>query len=60
MDQLPVDINMLFIFVNMKLRDEFGGDLDELCGSLDVDKQWLINRLASAGFEYSAQQKRFW
>ena len=51
---------MLFSFVNMKLRDEFGGDLDELCGSLDVDKQWLINRLASAGFESSAQQKRFW
>ena len=59
MNQLPEDINMLFSFVNMKLRDEFDG-LDELCAALDVDKDWLIARLAKGGFEYNSQQKRFW
>ena len=59
MNQLPEDINMLFSFVNMKLRDEYE-DLDEFCRSLDVDKAWLIGRLAAAGFEYNEQQRRFW
>ena len=50
---------MLFSFVNMKLRDEYE-DLDEFCRSLDVDKAWLIGRLAAAGLEYNEQQRRFW
>ncbi|MBR5694872.1 MAG: DUF4250 domain-containing protein [Paludibacteraceae bacterium] len=59
MDQLPEDINMLLSFVNMKLRDEYES-LDELCGAMDVDKVWLVGRLATAGFEYSEQKNRFW
>ncbi len=60
MNQLPEDINMLFSFVNMKLRDEYAGDLDELCNALDVEREWLIARLATGGFEFNEQQKRFW
>ncbi|MCR5497559.1 MAG: DUF4250 domain-containing protein [Paludibacteraceae bacterium] len=59
MNQLPEDINMLLSFVNMKLRDEYE-DLDELCATLGVEKAWLIDRLATGGFEYNQQQKRFW
>ncbi len=50
---------MLLSFVNMKLRDEYES-LDELCGAMDVDKVWLVGRLATAGFEYSEQKNRFW
>lgn len=59
MAQLPEDINMLFSFINMKLRDEYSS-LDELCSELDIDKQWLIDKLAQAGFEYNQQQNKFW
>lgn len=56
---LPEDVNMLFSFINMKLRDEFKS-LDELCQSLDVDKQEIIDKLAAAGFEYNEQLNKFW
>lgn len=59
MDQLPEDTNILFSLVNMKLRDEYN-NLDELCQAMDVDKQWLTERLSTAGFEYNEQKNKFW
>lgn len=59
MNQLPNDVNMLFSFVNMKLRDEYSS-LNELCNALDIDQEWLTARLATAGFEYNQQQNKFW
>ncbi len=50
---------MLFSFVNMKLRDEYPS-LDELCRSMDVDKDSLCKKLAEAGFEYSQEHNKFW
>jgi len=44
--------------VNMKLRDEYS-DLDELCAALDYDKEELIAKLASAGFEYVESVNQF-
>lgn len=59
MDQLPENVNMLFSFVNTKLRDEYVS-LDELCRALDIDREWLEKKLAEGGFEYNAQQNKFW
>ena len=50
---------MLMSFINMKLRD-FYPDLDTLCEDMDIDKGQLLEKLASAGFEYSPENKRFW
>jgi hypothetical protein len=50
---------MLLSAVNMKLRDYYS-TLDELCLSEDVDKEELCQRLALAGFEYSAEHNKFW
>lgn len=50
---------MLFSFINTKLRDEYSS-LDALCDDLGVDKQVLVSRLREAGFEYNAQQNKFW
>ena len=50
---------MLMSFVNTKLRDEYP-TLDELCASLGVERIDLCSRLASAGFEYSEENKKFW
>ena len=50
---------MLFSFVNMKLRDEYA-TLDELCKSLDIDRVALEEKLKAVGFEYSAENNKFW
>ncbi len=57
--ELPNDPMMLFSFVNMKLRDEYPS-LDELCKSMDIDRNELESKLAAFGFEYSADNNKFW
>ncbi len=59
MQTIPTDPMILFSFINMKLRDEFSS-LDELCLSLGIDRKWLEDKLASVGFEYSAENNKFW
>ncbi|MBD5276191.1 MAG: DUF4250 domain-containing protein [Bacteroides sp.] len=59
MNELPSDPAMLLSFLNMKLRDSYAS-LEELCDDLDIDRDALIKRMADAGFEYSAENKRFW
>ena len=59
MDNLPQDPAMLLSFINMKLRDDYD-TLEALCDDLAIDRDELTARLAAAGFEYSAENKRFW
>ncbi len=56
---LPKDPMILFSYINMKLRDQYPS-LDELCRAEDIDHNWLIQQLASVGFEYSAEHNKFW
>ena len=56
---LPQYPMMLFSVVNTKLRDEYAS-LDDLCQDMNVDKQKLESELAAVGFEYNAQQNKFW
>jgi len=53
---LPEDPMMLFSFINMKLRDNYSS-LDELCDDMHLQKEMLVQKLKSAGFEYSQE---FW
>ena len=57
--KLPEDPMMLFSVVNMKLRDKYAS-LDELWRKMDVDKDMLVHKLSVAGFEYSAENNKFW
>lgn len=59
MTNIPNDPMMLYSYINMKLRDEYAS-LDELCASMGIEHGWLLEKLASAGFEYSAENNRFW
>ena len=54
-----MDPVMLMSIVNMKLRDEFGGDLDKLVAYFDIEKAALKAKLASAGFDYLADAGQF-
>lgn len=55
---LPKDPFMLLSVINTKLRDEYKS-LDELCASMDVDKNQLQQTLEEAGFEYNAAINQF-
>lgn len=54
-----MDPVMLMSIVNMKLRDEFGGDLNKLAVYFDIDRAALEAKLASAGFDYLADAGQF-
>ncbi|NGZ13223.1 DUF4250 domain-containing protein [Vibrio aestuarianus] len=54
-----MDPIMLMSIVNMKLRDDFSGDLDKLANYFDIDRSALEARLASAGFEFLAEVGQF-
>ena len=50
---IPQDPMMLYSFLNMKLRDEYAS-LDELCDSLDLSKEEVLDKMKLVGFEYNA------
>ncbi|CAH8190220.1 DUF4250 domain-containing protein [Vibrio sp. SA48] len=54
-----MDPIMLMSIVNMKLRDDFSGDLDKLASYFDIDRAALEARLASAGFEFLTEVGQF-
>ena len=55
---LPKDPNMLLSIINMKLRDAYT-DLNELCASMDIDKESLLKTLSTAGYEYNPVNNSF-
>ena len=50
---------MLLSIINLKLRNDFDGKLDELAKSFDIDQKKLEAKLASAGFEFMAEIGQF-
>ncbi|MGF1695065.1 DUF4250 domain-containing protein [Vibrio lamellibrachiae] len=54
-----MDPIMLMSIVNMKLRDEFGGDLDKLAVYFDINKTALEAKLATAGFDFLPDAGQF-
>ena len=54
-----MDPIMLMSIVNLKLRDDFNGDLNELVKFFDIDRAALEAKLASAGFEFLADIGQF-
>lgn len=56
---IPQDPMILFGYINMKLRNDYSS-LEELCDDLEINKSDLIEKLASVGFEYNEEHKKFW
>lgn len=55
---MPKDPVMLLSFINMKLRDEYPS-LDELCKSLDADKNEIIEKLSGINYIYNEERNQF-
>lgn len=56
---LPEDAMMLYSFINMKLRDSYPS-LDALCEDMSIEKEHIVQKLKSVGFEYDSSRNRFW
>lgn len=54
-----MDTVMLMSIVNMKLRDDFAGDLDKLVRYFELDRAQLEAKLAEAGFEFLPDAGQF-
>lgn len=54
-----MDPIMLMSIVNMKLRDDFDGDLDKLCRFFEIDRQALENKLAKADYQFLSDAGQF-
>ncbi|MFH0270318.1 DUF4250 domain-containing protein [Vibrio jasicida] len=54
-----MDPIMLMSIVNMKLRDDFSGDLDKLVVFFDIDRAALEAKLATAGFDFLPDAGQF-
>lgn len=61
MDKLPInDIPMLVSCINFLLRDHEFETLDAICYHFNVDRMALEAKMATQGFEWSEDQKKFW
>lgn len=54
-----MDTIMLMSIINLKLRDDFAGDLNELVAFFDIDRAELEAKLATAGFEFLPEVGQF-
>ena len=49
---------MLLSFINLKLRDYYD-NLEDLCGSMDVNREELCRKLAGIDYEYDPAVNQF-
>lgn len=55
---LPEDPIILLSYINTQLRD-FYESYEELCKSLDVDKEAVTEKLRSIGYKYQEEINQF-
>ena len=55
---IPKDPVMLLSYVNTQLRD-FYKSLDELCQDKDLDKEELVEKMASIDYQYDPMINQF-
>ena len=55
---IPKDPVMLLSYINTQLRD-FYPNLDELCSSLMISKEEVMNTLESIDYTYNPETNRF-
>ncbi|MDO4650995.1 MAG: DUF4250 domain-containing protein [Eubacteriales bacterium] len=58
MNHLPGDPVMLYSVLNTKLRDQYSS-FEQLAEDMHLDKEEVLNKLASFGFEYDEQLNQF-
>ena len=57
-NNIPKDPFLLYSFVNTQLRDNYSS-IEEFCAAYDSDREELIGKLKTAGFDYDAELNQF-
>ena len=57
-NNIPKDPFLLYSFVNTQLRDNYSS-LEEFCAAYDADRDELVEKLKTAGFDYDAELNQF-
>ena len=57
-NNLPNEPMLCLSVVNTKLRDQYK-DLESLCEDLNIEKDALIDKLATIDYEYDATRNQF-
>jgi len=55
---IPMDPVILYSYLNTKLRDQYKS-FDALCEDMDLNKEEILNRLASMEFHYDSEKNQF-
>ena len=53
-----IDANMLLSIINTKLRDQYHS-LDVLCYDLELNKEYILNKLKDIGYNYNEEKNQF-
>lgn len=55
---LPEDPVILLSYINTQLRDYYS-DLDDMCKSLNINPEQLLNTLSQIDYHYDKQRNQF-
>jgi len=55
---IPKDPSILLSYINTELRDYYN-NLDELCKSLDISREYIEEKLKIIDYEYCEQLNKF-
>lgn len=55
---IPKDPVMLLSYINTQLRDNYSS-LDDLCDSLQIEKQHVVQTLRKIDYAYEKEQNQF-
>lgn len=55
---IPNDPVMLLSYINTQLRDHYPS-LEELCASLDLDQEFISQKLSTIDYRYNQSQNQF-
>lgn len=55
---IPKDPIILLSYINTQLRDSYSS-LDDLCISLQIEKNWLENTLSQIDYHYCKENNQF-
>ena len=55
---IPKDPVILLSFINTNLRD-FYSSLDDLCSSMEINKEDVVSKLKSINYEYDSTLNKF-
>jgi len=58
MTQIPNDPVILISYINTQLRNHYPS-LEELCASLDLDRNLIIQKMDLIGYAYDISQNQF-